>query len=110
MIGWAATALAVAGIVLPLLPTTPFALVAAWAFARSSPRLAAALEAHPRLGPLLRDWRERGAVPRRAKALACAGLTTSWLILLLTGASPLVLGLAGAVMVAVGLYLATRPD
>ena len=42
---------------LPLLPTTPFLLLAAWFFARSHPEWEAKLLAHPRWGPLIRDWR-----------------------------------------------------
>src|SRR5690606_41134853 len=62
--GAGAVGLALAGTVLPLLPTTPFLLVAAWAFARSSPRLDAWLHAHPRLGPPLAAWQARRAIPR----------------------------------------------
>jgi uncharacterized membrane protein YbaN (DUF454 family) len=60
------------GIVLPLLPTTPFVLLAAACFARGSPRWEAWLLGHPRLGPLVRDWRLRGVIPWRAKLLAWA--------------------------------------
>jgi len=60
----------VVGIFLPLLPTTPFVLLAAFCFARGSPRWEAWLLAHPRFGPLVHDWRERHAIPLRAKQLA----------------------------------------
>ena len=60
----------VVGIFLPLLPTPPFVLLAAFCFARGSPRWEAWLLAHPRFGPLVRDWRERHAIPLRAKQLA----------------------------------------
>ena len=59
------------GAVLPLLPTTPFLLVAAWAAPKGSPRLAAWLWEHPYLSPPLVAWRDQRAVPRRAKWLAC---------------------------------------
>jgi uncharacterized membrane protein YbaN (DUF454 family) len=65
LLGLAATGLALAGVVLPLLPATPFLLVAAWAFARSSPRLEGRLRAHARLGPLLAGWEARQAIARR---------------------------------------------
>lgn len=70
MIGLVATACGIAGIVLPLVPTTPFLLVAAYAFARSSPTLHEWLVTHPRCGPLITDWRTHGAIGRRTKVLA----------------------------------------
>ena len=63
-------ALAVIGAFLPIVPTVPFVLLAAWAAARSSPRLAHWLESHPQMGPYIRDWRDGGMVNRRAKWVA----------------------------------------
>ncbi|HYJ97968.1 MAG TPA: YbaN family protein [Burkholderiaceae bacterium] len=58
------------GIFVPLLPTAPFVLLAAFCFSRGSERCERWLLEHPRFGPLVRDWRERRAVPLRAKQLA----------------------------------------
>lgn len=55
------------GIFLPGLPTTVFILIAAWAAARSSPRLHAWLWRHRLFGPMLRNWADGGRVSRRAK-------------------------------------------
>jgi hypothetical protein len=68
--GWLCMAVAVAGVFLPLLPTTPFVLLAATCFVRSSPRLHARLLAHPRLGPYLEQWRRQRSVPAGAKTRA----------------------------------------
>jgi uncharacterized protein len=58
------------GAFLPLLPTTPFVLLAALCFSRSSPRLEHWLLNHRRFGPLIHDWRAHHAIPLRAKRLA----------------------------------------
>ncbi len=88
--GWTAAgvislALGVLGIFLPLLPTTPFVLLAAFCFSRGSERVEAWLLAHPRFGPMVADWRARRAVPRRAKQLAwtmmAIGSTWSWWVM-----------------------------
>ena len=69
---WRFTALllGVVGAFLPVLPTTPFVLLAAWAAARSSPWLLNWLENHTVFAPMIRDWRRGGVVSRRAKWMA----------------------------------------
>lgn len=69
--------LGVIGIFLPLLPTTPFVLLAALCFARGSARYEAWLIAHPRFGPIVRQWRATRAVPLRAKQAAWVMMTIS---------------------------------
>lgn len=110
MLGLAAVGLALMGVVLPVLPTTPFLLVAAWAFARSSPRLDAWLRSHPRLGPPLAAWEARRAIPLYAKAAAGLSLPAGWLALWNGGASPMIAAAAGAVMLAAGLWILSRPS
>lgn len=76
--GWVLTMLALAGVVLPLVPATPFALLAAVCFARSSPRAYRWLLACPALGGLIRDWhrhRSLGASTRRRLLAGAVGLT-----------------------------------
>ena len=99
------------GAFLPVLPTVPFLIVAAGCFARSSRRLEMWLLDHPRFGPLLRDWRERGAIPRHAKHMALGG-TLLGFVLFVGFSSPgwlliaAVAGLMGSGLV----FVFTRPD
>lgn len=69
-IGWLSVALGVLGIFLPLLPTTPFLLLAAACFMRSSKRFYLWLVEHPRLGPWIRDYLAGEGIPRKAKIYA----------------------------------------
>lgn len=110
LIGWVMVALAVAGAVLPVLPTTPFLLVAAWAFAKASPALDRWLHTHPRFGPFLTDWRNHGAIPRRGKVAAVVGMIVSWLVVLLVSGNPVALAASGLTMACVAVYVVTRPS
>ena len=98
------------GIVLPVLPTVPFLLLAAWAAGKGWPALEAWLLAHPRFGPGIRNWRVHGAVPRRAKWMASLMMTVSAASLALTPL-PLAAKIAiPALMVAVAIWLWRRPE
>lgn len=110
MLALVSLALAIAGVVLPGLPATPFLLLTAWAAARGSPDLARRIETDPRLGPLLRNWRERRAVPVRAKVIAVLSMAASFMMLVHAGTPALVLGGVGAILVAVATFLLTRPS
>jgi uncharacterized membrane protein YbaN (DUF454 family) len=73
--GGLALATGIVGIFLPLLPTTPFVLLAAFCFSRGSARCEAWMLNHPHFGPMVRDWREHRAVPLRAKQFATVMMT-----------------------------------
>ena len=70
IIGWLAVVLGTLGVVLPVLPTTPFILLAAWCFARSSPRFHAWLLYRSWFGSYLRFWQKHHAMPRGVKPRA----------------------------------------
>ena len=69
-IGWLSVVLGVVGIFLPVLPTTPFLLLAAACFARSSERFYNWLVNHPRLGPWIRDYLDGNGIPLKGKVYA----------------------------------------
>lgn len=72
ILGWICVVLATLGVVLPLLPTTPFLLLAAWCFARSSPRFHHWLLHRSWFGSYLRHWQQHRALPKGAKPKAVA--------------------------------------
>jgi len=99
------------GIFLPVLPTTPFILLAAWAAARSSPRLLAWLQDHTIFGPMIRDWRQGGVVRRRAKWMATAVMAASGVYLLGWSGAPRWAAISAiACMSAVALWLWRCPE
>lgn len=100
---------ALAGVILPVLPTTPFVLLAAFFASKGSPAFAFWLDNHPKFGPVILQWRTRQAVPASAKVLACLMMTLSWFFLFLGGTKPLILIIMGITLVAVACYLVTRP-
>lgn len=73
--GLLSLALGIAGIFLPLLPTTPFILLTAFCFSRGSSRCEAWILNHRTFGPMVRDWRATRAVPLRAKQFASMMMT-----------------------------------
>ena len=97
------------GIALPLLPTTPFLILAAYCFARGSTRLHHWLVNHPRLGPPIRDWETYRAISRRGKQLAMVGIVAVFAISILAGVATYVIAIQAVVLSAVSLFILTRP-
>jgi|SRR5690606_8838030 len=109
ILAYAFAGLALAGVLVPGLPTTPFVLLAAWAASRGSERLDAWLKNHPRLGPPLREWREEGAVSPRAKLLAVTLLAVSWVTMWRIGTRSWLLGAIMMLFAVVASFVVTRP-
>ena len=102
--------LGVLGIFLPVVPTVPFLLVAAWAAGRGWPALEQWLLGHPRYGQAIRQWRSAGIVSRRAKWAATLMMACSALLLQLTGA-PVALKVGVPLFMAlVAIWLWYRPE
>ncbi|UCC57403.1 MAG: YbaN family protein [Gammaproteobacteria bacterium] len=81
MLGWCFFGLGAVGTVVPGLPTTPFMLLALWAFSKSSRRFHLWLYTHPLFGPPLQQWRSHRVIPDRAKYLALATMAVSFVYL-----------------------------
>ncbi|HEY6643364.1 YbaN family protein [Povalibacter sp.] len=105
-----ALGLGIVGIALPVLPTVPFLILAAWAGGKGWPALEQRLLAHSTYGPHIRIWRERGVVPRNAKMAATLAMTIS-AIGLQFAPVPMWLRIAVPIMMlAVALWLWRRPE
>jgi uncharacterized protein len=111
LLGLACIALGFVGAFLPVLPTTPFLILAAACFTRSSPRLEAWLLDHPRFGPALRAWRERGAISPKAKLMALVGSGLGFALFWIGTRPGTPLAVAVAVLMLTGIaYVFTRPS
>lgn len=97
------------GLFLPLMPTTSFMLVAAFAFARSSPRLHRWLLAHRVFGPLIVNWQAYGAITLKAKIFSLISMALILIISAALGVPLWVIGVQFCVLVLVSLFLWTRP-
>lgn len=107
--GLVALGLGLVGVVLPLLPTVPFMLLAAVCFARSSDAMHDWLVDHPAFGPAIRDWRANGAISRRGKRAAFLAMGAAFGLSLALGVPAHLLALQGAVLACVALFIWSRP-
>ena len=110
LLGCTSLALGIAGVVLPLLPTTPFVLLAAWAFANGSPRLHAWLLANPTFGPMIANWQRHGAIAPRAKLFAVLSMAGVFGLSFVLGAPERVIIIQAVILPATCLFILTRPS
>ena len=109
LVGLTALALGALGVFLPLLPTTPFVLVAAIAFANSSERLHQWLLDHDIFGPLIENWRRYGAISRPTKILSLVSMVAIVLISWLLAVPTYVIVIQAAVLSMSATFIVTRP-
>ena len=109
-LGWIAVGFAFVGVFLPIVPTVPFLLVAAWAFGRSSERLRQRLLSDPIFGPDIKRWHERGAIRRPAKVFASLAMGGSILIGLFLGLPAYVLAVQAIILLSAAAFILSRPE
>lgn len=109
-LGWLALALGALGVLLPLLPTTPFVLLAAFAFGKGSPRLRRRLEDNRLFGPIIEDWERSGAIALRYKIIACSVMAVTFAVSLYLELPGYALALQGGCMLAAAAYVVSRPN
>lgn len=109
LLGWTALLLGGLGVALPLLPTVPFIILAAFCFAKSSPKLEAWLLNHEQFGQHIRAWRDHGAISRKGKVAALLAFILSAIMALIFAPHPyhyipIVAAIIG------GTWIWTRPE
>lgn len=109
-VGGVALALGALGAVLPLLPTTPFVILAGAALSKGSARHAAALHGHPVFGPVLADWRTHGAIAPRWKALALGMMAAGLAISTMIGVGAPILTVQAVAMSIAAAFILSRPN
>ena len=109
--GWLCLAIGALGVLLPILPTTPFVLLAAWCFSRGSERLHQWLTTNPVFGPVVREWEERQVIPLHVKILASSMMVVLTGLMHFGSTAPWWARILAALLVVLGLvYIWSKPS
>lgn len=103
-------ALGIIGAFLPVLPTTIFLILATWAFGKSCPALHDWILNHPKFGPSVRIWFDQGAIPRTIKYVALGMMLAGYVFTAWSVSNLMVVLIVGVVLLAVSIFIVTRPD
>ncbi|RDE10103.1 DUF454 domain-containing protein [Pelagibacterium lacus] len=109
ILGLLCVGIGLVGMAVPILPTTPFLLLAALCFARSSARLHAWLLGHRTFGPLIRDWQAEGAIGPGAKTMALASMALAIAITVALALPLHVLLIQALVLASAAAFILSRP-
>jgi len=110
-LGWMFFILGLIGVLLPVMPTTPFMLLALWGFARSSDKFHNWLYTHRLFGPPLQQWNEHRVIPLIAKVMSVSFMSISFVMMMLF--SPLTLWLklsVAALMIYGAWFILSKPS
>lgn len=110
-LGYLSLAIAIGGAPIPMMPTVPFLVLAAFLFSRSSPEWHQWIRNHPRFGKTVRDWEEKGVVRWPVKILTGLCLLSMMTIPLFLENSPLIIKISWVAIISpIVLYLFSRPS
>ena len=110
-LGYLSLAIAIGGAPIPMMPTVPFLVLAAFLFSKSSPEWHQWIRNHPRFGETVRDWEEKGVVRWPVKILTGFCLLSMMTIPFFLEGSPLVIKISWISIIApITFYLFTRPS
>lgn len=108
--GFFALAIGAIGALLPILPTTPFVILAAFCFGKSAPSFQRKLEQSHAFGPVIVDWRANGAITKRYKIVSVAMMAGVIALSIVTGFSTIVIAIQMVLVVAASSFILTRPN
>ena len=110
VLGFISIATGFVGIFLPVLPTTPLMILAAFCFSKSSPRFEAMLLNHKTFGPVILDWREKGAIAPNIKLVAIGTMVAVFVLSLVLEVKVSVLVIQFVCLSAAAAFIVTRPN